>query len=322
MRLAAITILRDECDVAEAFVRHHAALLDRLYLIDNRSSDGTAEILRRLAAEGLPIVLGRDAELRYYQGRMTTALIAAAQADGPWDCLLPLDADEFLQLEDRGALEAELARLPPAAAGLLMSDQYAPAADDDAAEPDPVLRIRHRAAAVPAQPPHHGKIVVTGRLAALPEMTVGEGNHHLLLAGRRLPERRLAAARVAHFPVRSAEQLVAKVATARLAWLARHDYRPALGAHVALLYERLKENPVPGPADLQDAAFAYLDSYLGPDRRPYRRRLVRQPAMRRGGPLRHLDLARPQALPRILAVAEAMARQLSQAAPAPAAAAS
>jgi glycosyltransferase involved in cell wall biosynthesis len=317
MRLAGITILRDECDVVEAFVRHHAALLDRLYLVDNRSTDGTAEILRRLAAEGLPIVLGSDAELRYYQGRKTTALIAAAQADGPWDCLLPLDADEFLQLEDRGALEAELARLPPDAAGLLLSDQYVPGTADDAAEPDPVRRILHRAAAVPAQPPAHGKIVVTGSLAAAPAMTAGEGNHHLLLAGAPVPERRLVAARVAHFPVRSAEQLVAKVATARLAWLSRHDYRPALGTHIALLYERLKERPVPGPADLEDAAFAYLDSYLGPARRPYRRRLVRQPATRRGGPLRHLDLAQPRALPRILAVAEAMARQLGRT-PAPA----
>jgi hypothetical protein len=61
MRLAGVTILRDECDVVEAFVRHNAALLNRLYIVDNCSSDATPEILRRLAAEGLPLVPGEDA---------------------------------------------------------------------------------------------------------------------------------------------------------------------------------------------------------------------------------------------------------------------
>ena len=103
--------------------------------------------------------------------------------------------------------------------------------------------------------------------------------------------------------------------TTRLAWLSRPDYRPGLGHHIALLYDQLKERPAASENDLQDVAFAYLDSYLGPRRRPYQRRLVRDPVERRGGPLRHLDLAGVSALPRILAVAEAMARRLSQAQP-------
>ena len=43
MRLAGITIARNECDIVEAFVRHNEAVLDRLYILDNDSSDGTLE---------------------------------------------------------------------------------------------------------------------------------------------------------------------------------------------------------------------------------------------------------------------------------------
>jgi hypothetical protein len=315
MRLAGVTIVRDECDIVEAFVRHNAAILDRLYVVDNRSSDATPEILRRLAAEGLPLSLGRDEELPYYQGLKTTALIRAALADGPWDCLFPLDGDEFLRVEDRAALEAAIQRLAPGEAGLLACDQYAPAESDDPAEPDPVARIVHRAAAVPAQPPFHGKAIVPAALASRPGVAIDEGNHHVLVTGHAAPERRLAAARVAHWPVRSAEQMISKVVTTRLAWLSRQDYRPGLGHHIALLYDQLKERPAVAESDLQDVAFAYLDSYLGPHRRPYRRRLVRDPVERRGGALRHLDLAGVSALPRILAVAETMARRLSQSPP-------
>jgi hypothetical protein len=310
MRLAGITILRDECDIVEAFVRHNAAILDRLYILDNRSSDATPEILGRLAAAGLPISLGRDKEVPYYQGRKTTALIAAALADQAWDCLFPLDADEFLRVGDRNVLEAEIARLPPGEAGILVSDQYAPAASDDAADTDPVARIVHRAAAVPAQPPFHGKAILPAALA--PGAAMDEGNHHVLVGGRVAPERRLVSARIAHFPIRSAEQLFAKVATTRLAWLSRGDYRPGLGAHVALLYDRLRDRPQLTEGDLQDAAFAYLDSYLGPRHLPYRRRLVRDPLPRRGGPLLHCELATVSALPRVLAFAEAMARCLAE----------
>jgi hypothetical protein len=312
MRLASVTILRDECDIVEAFVRHHAAILDRLYILDNRSSDATPEILRRLAASGLPVCLGEDDGLPYYQGRKTTALIARALADEPWDCLLPLDADEFLRVPDRAALEAEIARLPPGETAVLASDQYAPAAADDGAEPDPVARIRHRAAAVPAQPAMHGKAILPAALARAAGTAMDEGNHHVLLGGVAVPERRLAAARIAHFPVRSAEQLIAKVTTARLAWLARGDYRPGLSAHFALLYDRLRERPQIAADDLQDATFAYLDSYLGARRMPYRRRLVLDPVPRLGGPLQHLDLAAVSALPRILAFAERMARRLGE----------
>ena len=65
MRLAGLVIVRNECDVVEAFVRHTAAVLDQLYIVDNGSSDGTLEILERLAASRIPIKLKSDQSVAY-----------------------------------------------------------------------------------------------------------------------------------------------------------------------------------------------------------------------------------------------------------------
>jgi hypothetical protein len=316
MRFAGVAIVRNESDIIEAFVRHNASVLDRLYIVDNGSSDATAEILRRLAASGLPLTLTHDEGIAYYQGSKTTALIKTAFEDEPWDCLFPLDGDEFLVAPDRAALEAEIAGLPPGEVGLLVPDHYAPLDSDEAGEPDPVRRIVHRTASLPAQPLFHGKVIVPQALAYSPDVAISEGNHHIVTGNRRAPERWLVAARVAHFPVRSAEQFLAKVVTTRLAWLARGDYRASLGSHVAIFYDQLRDWPEITAERLLDAAFIYLDTYLGPHRRDYQRQLIRDPVERGGGALQYLELARISALPRILDFAEQMAKQLGQTDPA------
>ena len=261
----------------------------------------------------LPIKLGRDDDFRYYQGIKTTALIKTALEDEPWDCLLPLDCDEFLLVNDREAFEVEIASLAPEETGLLVSEQYAPVDSDDYEEPDPVCRIVHRTATEPPLPLFYGKAIAPYPLGSAPDVVMGEGNHHISVANRRMPERWLVSARIAHFPVRSVEQFVSKVVTTRLTWLSRHDYRSSLGRHIAIFYDQLRDRSELTPRDLLDAAFMYLDAYLGPHHPSYQRKLIRDPVQRRGGPLYYLDLAKISALPRIIELAEQMARQLGQA---------
>ena len=66
MHLAAVSIVRSECDIIESFVRHNAAFFDRLYILDHRSTDTTPDILRKLADEGLPLALSRESYGIFY----------------------------------------------------------------------------------------------------------------------------------------------------------------------------------------------------------------------------------------------------------------
>src|SRR5262245_40073522 len=108
MKLAAVTTVRNECDIIESFVRHNAAFFDRLYVVDHRSTDSTPEILGKLTDEGLPLVVSRDEDAIFYQSSKMNRLIKQAVWEQPWDFIIPLDCDEFLRAPDRFALEGAL----------------------------------------------------------------------------------------------------------------------------------------------------------------------------------------------------------------------
>jgi hypothetical protein len=58
-------------------------VFDRLYILDHRSADATAAILRELAEEGLPLALSRENYGIFYQAPTMTHLIKRAFDDHP-----------------------------------------------------------------------------------------------------------------------------------------------------------------------------------------------------------------------------------------------
>ncbi len=56
-KVAAITMIKDECDIIELFVRINSRSVDHIFVIDHDSKDGTQEILLRLKAQGFPLTI-------------------------------------------------------------------------------------------------------------------------------------------------------------------------------------------------------------------------------------------------------------------------
>jgi Glycosyl transferase family 2 len=212
MRLAAVTMVRSECDIIEAFVRHNAAFFDRLYILDHRSTDTTPEILRKLADEGLPLVLSREDYGIFYQAPNMTHLIKRAFDDFPWDFIVPLDSDEFLRIRDRAALEAALADLDGDSIGLSDIINYVPTEIDDFSEIDALRRIVHRAKTIPDASCKIGKVIIPGAVVRQPGFSLNEGHHGVCIDGEQVPERRLEGLSLAHFPVRSINQFILRCA--------------------------------------------------------------------------------------------------------------
>ena len=67
--LIGIALVKNECDIIEAFVRYNLRILDGLVILDHESSDNTRAILGRLQDEGLPLAVlsGDEAPLRQAQ---------------------------------------------------------------------------------------------------------------------------------------------------------------------------------------------------------------------------------------------------------------
>lgn len=309
MRLAAVCLIRDECDIVESFVRHNLTLLDRLYVLDNSSTDSTPHILQNLVAEGLPLVIVPDKDGDYYQARMTLKLMKLALNDERWDFVFPLDCDEFIQASDRRFLEAALADLADDTIGLSNYVQYIPKETDDYSEQDVVRRVVHRAE---VRPKLVGKVVVPGRLVAHPEFSISEGNHRAALAGKHLSSRRVDQLDLAHFPIRSIEQFVSRAVVSHLAWISRSDYNPTWAQHFRVYYSNLKNRPTVTLTDLTEAMSYYIDSYSegGP---PDSVAVICAPFTPGYERLRYGNLIAVKILPRVMGMAEGLIEQLQHA---------
>jgi glycosyltransferase involved in cell wall biosynthesis len=94
MKIVGITMVRNEVDVIRLSLLHHLALgLDRILVVDNDSTDGTAELLERLSREESRIHWRSDRGL-FSQGDVFTTLAREAFWQRA-DWVVPFDADEF-----------------------------------------------------------------------------------------------------------------------------------------------------------------------------------------------------------------------------------
>ena len=96
MRIIAVSMVKNEMDVVESFVRHTLSFADGILIANHDSTDRTGEILESLRREGLPIQVFPHHSIAQEQSVVMTALMRRAIEGHHADLVLPLDADEFL----------------------------------------------------------------------------------------------------------------------------------------------------------------------------------------------------------------------------------
>lgn len=307
MKFASISVVRNEADVIEAFVRHNAQFLDAMVIVDHRSVDGTAEVLRELAEEGLPLVVSSEESPVQRQAEVLTALMRSAARDEGADWVLPLDADEFLVSADGGGVRRSLEALPSHQPALIDMRTYVPCPDDAREEPDPIRRIQRRRASEPVW--WYRTTFVPRRQAARNRCVLSQGSHLLLDAetGREVDARREPALALAHFPVRSADQLARKALAGWLANLARTDRRPGEAFQWKRVFDLVATGRRLSARRLQRLALAYSASDPA---QPVDDRLVHDPVPARYE-LRCDAGRRPSAVSLVATTAEALIEELS-----------
>jgi len=241
MRLVAVSIVKNEADIIEPFVRHTLAWVDHHLVFDHDSSDGTREILGALQREGLPLTLYTDDALGNLQQARSNFLtrLAARQFSADWVILL--DADEILSgTGGRAGLETSLSAGSAESPASLPLLNYFPTTEDDAGIGNPVLRLRHCETA----PPRTRKIMVPRSLALDESVTAGKGNHALYRGSLVLSDQPVPAGfHLAHLAFRSSQQQVLRVVLAELQKLSRGQAHAGLDVHYRLGFQLLAEDP-------------------------------------------------------------------------------
>lgn len=245
MQLVILTWAKNEADVIESFVRHHAAFADRIIIVDNGSTDDTGEILRKLQVEGLPIDVRTNKTLFHRQAGALNELME--ELDDP-DWVLPLDADEFLRA-DNGDVRATLAALSTDAVPLIRWQSYV-RVPGDSDEPNILKRITHRKK---TEFPQWTKIAIPQSFFRL-NPWIAPGNHTLLdRATRRDFDYKIAdGLHIAHFPVRSAEQIARKILCSWPAAYADPKRLPGNSYHWKALFDEIRLNGLPTPEKVSE----------------------------------------------------------------------
>jgi hypothetical protein len=223
MTVAAVSMFKDEADVAGHVLRHLAEEgIDLLVVADNGSTDGTREILDRAQEwmperyRGLRVVILDDPEPGFYQSQKMTRLADEAHKLGAtW--ILPFDADEvwFSRPERIGVFLESLPETVGVATAVLYN-HFGSALDPQSPIPfDRLVWRQRQAASLPKVAFRWSEGVV-----------VEQGNHSVSGAQGIT----VGGLEVRHFPYRSLEQFIRKAINGAAAYAAT-DLPEHQGAH-------------------------------------------------------------------------------------------
>jgi len=228
MKLVMTLLVRDESDIVDAQIAFHLhAGVDFVVATDNRSEDGTTEILERYARAGyLHLIREEGEDMR--QAEWVTRMARLAATDFAADWVLNADADEFWW--PRGGSLKEVLGTVPDRYGVVRGcwRHFLPRATGDAFFAER-MTVRLATPAFPGDKTtiYHAHQKVAHR--ADPNVRIEGGNHNAIGAGLE-PIRAWHPIEVLHFSIRTVGQLEMK---ARGGWLRNADYEPV--AHRLLL---------------------------------------------------------------------------------------
>jgi glycosyl transferase family 2 len=288
MRIIGLSMVKNESDIIESFVRINLRVLDALYIVDDASTDGTRGIIEALANEGLRVsvfTFPRETLGFQQQSLLMTSLLSQLLSEN-WDCAALLDADELI-LADRNDFQADVEATTRSHFGLMQWRTYVPVSENYFGSADPLHelfrpRVRER--------PMYKVLVPRARAS---NVVIRAGNHSASPAGE-LPSaesHRPCRTRLAHVPVRSAAQIVAKSIIGSHTLSVKKNREPGEGIHWDRFAGIIRQKHYKLTLqDIQEIAFGYLEGLQGTPA-DIVRELGDSPLIPSAGALKHLPEA-------------------------------
>jgi len=198
-----ISIVKNEADIIESFVRYNHSYLDGMMIINHNSSDYTRKILKNLIKEGYNIYYIDWDELMHQQGIVLTKFMYELIEEKNPDIIVPIDADEFLVSNKNENPRNELESLDLNYIHYIDWKTYVPYIRKDVKEfvPENMKYIRNN------EYNEHKKVIIPSKLFKELSLELANGNHDC----NNLPEKNKLkndCLKMAHYPIRSEEQLI------------------------------------------------------------------------------------------------------------------
>jgi glycosyltransferase involved in cell wall biosynthesis len=239
-----ISMVKNEEDIIESFVRYHMCILDGMIILDNGSEDNTLEILNALKEEGIPIYIFESENKIYNQYQIRNELLLKAINKFKVDIVTPLDADEFLISTSGGNPRKILEKIDSDTFLLLKWKTYVPDPDknqDETFIPAKITSARDESLE------NYYKVIVPREIVEKYHAKLSKGCHGLLYDrkyNKNIYQHITPDLRIAHFPIRSKDQTVKKVVVGWINTLNHIEKGKTESYHWKLIFDVIKEGNI------------------------------------------------------------------------------
>ena len=205
-----LSVVKNEQDVIEIFLRHNARLLDLIVVLDNESTDDTRKIIAETSRDLGNIVFSDMKGFGYNQSERMTRLLYGCQSAFFADYIFFIDADEFISAPSRDKLEEIVSEIPSGEVGLMPWRTLVPKAANN-------YKAAHTCKNLNDfefrnyESPQYYKAILCAKGGLCRSWRVGQGNHQIFCTSKGVVrETILERLPLVHLPVRSSPQIISK----------------------------------------------------------------------------------------------------------------
>ena len=238
MKIVSVTMVKNESDIIESFIRYHINIVDEMIILDNGSTDSTPNIIENLINEGLSITIINDTDSSYAQNIKITKLLKLAVKRHSADIVCLLDCDEFLISNDGKNPRKILEAIDTSKYYFVKWTTYVPTPSDDYNIKFIPKRITH---VRDEKFEKYYKVIVPKDIVLNYTIDVEMGSHDLIFKKDKAPNDYINL-KLAHFPLRSKEQCMSKIIIGWPNVIAVNTENENWSAHWKKLFYKIKED--------------------------------------------------------------------------------
>lgn len=211
MKIVSFTMVNNESEIIESFIRYNYNFLDEMYIIDNGCTDNTIKILHNLKNDGYKIVIYDESLEAYDQFRLDNKYLNKIIEESNPDLIIPLDADEFI-ISDHKDPRKEMEKLSLDKIYYVNWQWYVMTEKDDPKETFIPRRLKYclkRTVWNYSDGTPVTKVILPARYFKEKELTMSMG-HHTVYGDKSIAIEEINNIKLAHYRAISEEQLVYK----------------------------------------------------------------------------------------------------------------
>ena len=236
-KIAALTMVKDEADIIELFIKINSKFIDHFFIVDHASTDNTLKILMLMKNSGYPLTILNYNEPTYDQILVTNYLLKLAIEANDYAFFIPLDADEFIYNPSQSKfIDILRSEIEFGNCGLFKWVNYAPTSDNYFSTINPLFQLFRKRSTEPNQ---FYKVIIPDELAKIGSTTMG--NHQFLINGKNTTYS-FVSPFLQHCPVRSSQQIIAKSIIGSHRFSLKKDRLPNEGFHWDNITNKIRNN--------------------------------------------------------------------------------